>query len=320
VTWLSNQTGERAGAYRVYSRNPSVVFGKAAGLGDLEALCDAAPIEIGNRVWIDSNKNGLQEPGEQPIGGVIVVLVGPDGSTRQTTTDAGGNYYFTVAPNTKYTVQISTNQGPLTGYTPTTVGNGTNVFIDSNGQANASGSIVSTVITTGRPGSNDHTLDFGFNAPAPGTPLPPGVVGNPTPPAPGAGTSGLRIVKGAPAKVSAGQTFVYKITVRVPATAKAPARGVTVKDRLPAGITAVQRQENAVTRTVRNGTYTWNLGTINPGQSKTVSLRVRSARDLCKPVQNVAIARASNVKGTVSDRVTTMIACSKAVVVPKVTG
>ena len=321
VTWLSNQTGERVGAYRVYASNPSVVFGKAAGLGDLEAICDAAPVEIGNRVWIDTNRNGLQEPGEKPIAGITVVLVSPDGSTRSTTTDANGNYYFTVSPNTKYTVQIAVNQTPLAGLSPTTLGSGTSVLVDSNGQANAAGTVVSTMVTTGGPGANDHSLDFGFSPPVPGTPVnPPGVVGNPTTPPVVATGSALRITKSAPAKVSAGQTFTYTIAVTVPSSAKNSARAVTLRDKLPGGITAVQRQETAVSRTVSNGVFTWRLGTIAPGTTKTVRLRVRSARDLCKPVRNLATVRASNVTKVSSDSASTRIECSKAVVVPKVTG
>jgi uncharacterized repeat protein (TIGR01451 family) len=321
VTWLSNQTGERTGAYRVYDQNPSVVFGKAAGLGDLEAICDAAPLEIGNRVWIDTNRNGLQEPGEPPVAGVTVVLVSPDGSTRSTTTDANGNYFFPVAPNTKYTVQITVAQPPLAGLTPTAIGSGSSVLVDSNGQANAAGTIVSTMVTTGGPGANDHTLDFGFSSPAPATPTtPPAVSGGPNPVPPGSTSSVLRIDKRAPAKVTAGQTFVYTITVRVPASAANAARAVTLRDKLPSGITAVQRQEAAITRTVKNGAFTWNLGTIKPGGSKTVTLRVRSTRDLCKPVRNVATVRGSNVARSVSDGATTRVQCSKAVVVPKVTG
>ena len=42
-------------------------FMEANGLGDLELLCDQAPIEIGNRVWLDLNGNGVQDPDEPPI-------------------------------------------------------------------------------------------------------------------------------------------------------------------------------------------------------------------------------------------------------------
>lgn len=56
-------------------------FGKANSLGELEAMCDKAPIEIGNRVWLDTNSNGVQDANEAGIGGVTVSLFeGIDGA------------------------------------------------------------------------------------------------------------------------------------------------------------------------------------------------------------------------------------------------
>jgi hypothetical protein len=37
-------------------------FGKSGGLGDMAALIGAAPLEIGNRVWIDSDGDGCRTP------------------------------------------------------------------------------------------------------------------------------------------------------------------------------------------------------------------------------------------------------------------
>ena len=42
-------------------------FAKAGGLGDLEVLCESAPLEIGNFVWFDANENGIQDPAEPPL-------------------------------------------------------------------------------------------------------------------------------------------------------------------------------------------------------------------------------------------------------------
>lgn len=73
--------------------------GKSSSMGDMEALCDAAPIQIGNRVWNDVNGNGLQDPGEPPIQGVTVRLYAPGAGPTASPlavaiTDADGNYYF----------------------------------------------------------------------------------------------------------------------------------------------------------------------------------------------------------------------------------
>ncbi len=112
ILWANNDTGARTKTYRIFGRgtNDPLTFGKAGGLGDLEALCSAAPIEIGNRVWLDQNRNGIQDAEtatgvitpELPIAGVTVRLYAPDGVTllAQAVTDARGEYYFSSAPGT----------------------------------------------------------------------------------------------------------------------------------------------------------------------------------------------------------------------------
>lgn len=80
-------------------------FGKANGLGDLIALCDAAPVEVGNRVWNDTNGDGIQGADEAALSGLDVTLwVDTDGNGSVDTqiatarTDANGNYYFSNDP------------------------------------------------------------------------------------------------------------------------------------------------------------------------------------------------------------------------------
>lgn len=81
------------------------LFGKANGLGDLIALCDAAPVEIGNRVWNDTDGDGIQDADEPVLSGLDVTLwVDTDGDDEVDTqiatarTDANGNYYFSNDP------------------------------------------------------------------------------------------------------------------------------------------------------------------------------------------------------------------------------
>jgi len=60
VRWFDTSNGTQNDAYEIVG--PSAVnaqtFAKANGLGDLELLCEAPPIEIGNYVWIDRNEDG----------------------------------------------------------------------------------------------------------------------------------------------------------------------------------------------------------------------------------------------------------------------
>src|SRR5262249_16487054 len=77
------------------------------------------PASLGDRVWIDTNHNGIQDAGEVGLGGQTVTLIGggadglisttADNTTAQTTTDANGNYQFTgLTPGVEYQVQFST--------------------------------------------------------------------------------------------------------------------------------------------------------------------------------------------------------------------
>ncbi len=108
VVWFNNNTGVRPRSYRIFDGRlggPGNTFGKSNGLGDLEAACGPMPLEIGNRVWEDLDLNGVQDPGEQPIGGVIVQLymitdsrgVAVNRLVGQTTTNGAGEYYFNEA-------------------------------------------------------------------------------------------------------------------------------------------------------------------------------------------------------------------------------
>ncbi len=186
LTWLNNTTGQRDRAYMVFDKDTPGSVGKTNGLGDIEIVSDAAPIEIGNRVWLDTNADGIQDAGEPSIAGVTVQLVNTGGTVIATaTTDADGNYYFSNNPNgtstssaiyniasltfnTNYCVRIPNVQGGskqaalgTNVLTLTNAGSGTNQdFIDNDGAL--SGNNAQTCLTTGIAGENNHTYDFGF--------------------------------------------------------------------------------------------------------------------------------------------------------------
>jgi SdrD B-like domain/Protein of unknown function (DUF3048) C-terminal domain len=62
---------------------------------------------LGNRVWLDSNGNGIQDPGEEGIGGVCVNLYDANGNLiQQTTTDSNGYYGFNVQSGEDYTIEF----------------------------------------------------------------------------------------------------------------------------------------------------------------------------------------------------------------------
>ncbi len=82
--------------------------------GDDEITADAGMLEdgsLGNRVWFDSNKNGMQDDEEIGIKDVIIKLLLNDVEVNRTTTDDNGMYLFTnLRPNT-YKVQMTLPEG-----------------------------------------------------------------------------------------------------------------------------------------------------------------------------------------------------------------
>ncbi len=203
LRYWNNNTGSAERAYRIYNGLGGVGqpdFGKTNGLGSLVAMCAAAPIEIGNRVWRDSNNNGVQDPGEPGIAGVQVRLFNSSNVVVGTAvTDANGEYYFVgstaldgntgdnigqvnggIGFSTAYQVRFDrvadyTTGGPLFGLT-LTAANVTSQLGDddssdsdaaqvSNPTGSPNGYFPVINVTTGGPGANNHTLDTGFYIP-----------------------------------------------------------------------------------------------------------------------------------------------------------
>jgi len=77
--------------------------------GDCEVRSEPIPNSeplIGNLVWYDQNRNGVQDPGEGGIGGICVNLLDENGkSLQQTTTDSNGFYAFSVKKG-KYIIEF----------------------------------------------------------------------------------------------------------------------------------------------------------------------------------------------------------------------
>ena len=171
--------------------NPNTVGGflKTNGMSDIEALCDQAPVQIGNRVWIDTDKDGIQDPGETPVAGVTVRVYASNGTTLLGTalTNAKGEYYFSsnvteaaagngdnsgggIAVGSAYVIRLDNpadyaSGGPLDGYTLTgTTKTDSATSLDTSVDSNAATVSSYPQMTTSSllPGTNDHTYDVGF--------------------------------------------------------------------------------------------------------------------------------------------------------------
>ncbi|MCW1971186.1 MAG: DUF11 domain-containing protein, partial [Anaerolineae bacterium] len=168
VHWYNNRSGTKDDGYLVASTGSRSGMGKATSVGDMELLCDPPPTTVGNRVWVDSNLNGIQDPDELGLSNVTVQLVNSTGTViSTTTTNAAGEYYFTgLAHTTPYTIQIPVAQNALAAYTmtlPNATGITNNDWIsdvlDSDGQLIGAMMAVSFVIDDA--GDNNYGFDFG---------------------------------------------------------------------------------------------------------------------------------------------------------------
>ncbi len=157
---LSNVSGGDKWRYAVYDNTTPGASGKAAGLGDLETLCDPAPIEIGNRVWVDVDNDGIQDANELGLANIAISLYKAGVLVTSTTTDANGLYKFTgLLPNTAYEIRITLGQAALNSRPLATANAGANDFIDSDMTGAGTGVIA---LTTGYYGDNNHSYDIGF--------------------------------------------------------------------------------------------------------------------------------------------------------------
>ncbi len=76
---------------------------------------------LGDFVWLDSDKDGVQDPGEPGIGGVRLCLTSPcnSGNLSQTTTDSDGYYTFGGLNSGNYTVYVDIDTLPTDTRNPT---------------------------------------------------------------------------------------------------------------------------------------------------------------------------------------------------------
>ena len=153
LLWRDNTTGDTKAALQNFV-TPDVNdkftgFAKSNGLGDLDAFTGLAPVQIGNRLWYDTNRDGIQDADEPPVTNTVVELVDCNGTVVDTTrTDSEGEYVFDIEAGACYRVRVPLDQPSLDGWEPTTPFVGDHRLIDSNGRE-VSGRSVAVVVPHG---------------------------------------------------------------------------------------------------------------------------------------------------------------------------
>ena len=180
VEYFDNASGVHLGGYRVYDGRRDLAVGtfeKAAGIGDVEAHCGVADIEVGDYVWFDADQDGIADPGEQALDGVVIELVDANGNViATTTTDANGLYSFNTADvdgfdkGGNYSIvvaQANYDQGGVfNGGAHDGMGNATFPNAGADDANDSDGELVNGLPTINFMAmQTDHTMDFGFVAP-----------------------------------------------------------------------------------------------------------------------------------------------------------
>jgi uncharacterized repeat protein (TIGR01451 family)/gliding motility-associated-like protein len=162
---LANQGGDDAqdsDADLITGRTQSVTLAPGEFNPTLDAGFYIPSASLGDFVFVDTDRDGIQDGGEPGIPGVVVVLLdGTNTPIASTTTNASGIYSFTgLTPGVPYSVSFVSP----TGYTSTSAQVGGNDTQDSD----ANPTTGQTRSVTLAPGENNPNLDAGFYLPTAG--------------------------------------------------------------------------------------------------------------------------------------------------------
>ena len=259
VVWSANATGACArNGFRLYNDDidpAGSIFGKANGLGDLEARCRQAPLEIGNRVWLDTNRDGVQgaETDEPALPGVVVELW-QNGSQGPRDHDRRTRRVLLHERRRELRLRGPDQHDPASAdavRADQAFDQGGKDTVDSDGRP--SGSYVIATVQTGGPGNNDHTFDFGFHE-----------------------QTDVHVEKQASLSVALlGEDFTYTVTV----LNKGPsiARDVVATDTLPDLVRYISLTTSKGTCTGER-TITCRFGDLGVNESATVRVRVEAVK------------------------------------------
>ena len=129
---------------------PGGGFVPPPGVPETVTGADPCTGTIGDFVWADLDRDGIQDAGEPGIATALTLRAANGNIVATTTSGANGAYAFTAACAGTYTVEVATPPG----YTPTTSGVGANANVDSNPSP--------ALVTLAASNAQDLSVDFGF--------------------------------------------------------------------------------------------------------------------------------------------------------------
>lgn len=200
------------------------------------------PASLGDKVWEDTDKDGIQDAGENGIANVTVNLYNCLGAlVATTTTDANGNYGFTNLVPGDYYVEFTLP----TGYSFSPEAEGNDASLDSDADE-TTGKTNCTTLTSGE---NDLTWDAGMYL----------------------NSADLEVTKTAnTTTINCASSFTYTVTVKN--NGSVTAGSVVVTDVLPAGLVFASANASQGSYNSTNGE--WTVGTLNNGATATLTIDV----------------------------------------------
>ena len=203
---------------------------------------------MGDKVWYDTNENGVQDNGELGINNITVDLYDCNGQfIMSTTTNSNGIYSFTDLTPGDYKVKFNLPNNHV--FTIKDAFSDDNV--DSDAKTNGY-----TVCITLAPGENNLSVDAGMFIPS-------------------ADEVDIQIEKTASSyDVENGETVTFTITAKN--IGSGTATNVSVSDVLPAGLDYFSASTNAYDES----TGIWTIGTLVPSETATLTITTTVNVDL----------------------------------------
>ncbi|MDR6193719.1 SdrD B-like domain-containing protein [Siphonobacter sp. SORGH_AS_0500] len=235
---LSAVEGSSTKGWNLFTNGQAGSFSKSNGVGGLALVRPQADLTLGDRLWIDTNEDGIQDPEEEALTGQAVELWQGDKKVAQTLSDEEGRYAFSalnvaggIKAHTGYEIRFPLSKD----LTLTKTKAGADAELDNDAQLMEGKAFIA--LTTQAGGESLHQLDAGF------------------------------VVQGKPQEILAkgeGALKVYPNPVARYVQVEAPAQAPTAQLKVTtlSGHTVVER-----TLTARQGQYrqTLSLGELPPG-------------------------------------------------------